>query len=112
MDKSLGATFYQWAFDGGNPATSTEQNPKVSFSTPGTHTIKLTISNGKETYSTEKTITVKPAMTVDFDWSVDAIDNGLSGSSFNSLVQQINQCDIIQLVYQWGNPCNKHGYKS
>lgn len=75
VDKSLGATSYQWTFDGGNPATSTDQNPKVSFSTPGTHTIKLTISNGKETYSTEKTITVKPAMTVDFDWSVDAIDN-------------------------------------
>lgn len=73
-DLSLGATSYSWTFDGGMPAHSTEKNPKVVFHSQGEHTIKLTIHNGRETYSVEKKIMVKPAMAVDFDWSVDFID--------------------------------------
>lgn len=74
QDESLGAVDYHWEFQNGNPSTSTEKNPRVVFTQAGTHLIKLTISNGRETYSTEKTIEVKPAMNVDFDWSVDFID--------------------------------------
>lgn len=74
QDESLGAVDYHWEFQNGNPATSTEKNPRVVFTQSGTHLIKLTISNGRETYSTEKTIEVKPAMNVDFDWNVDFID--------------------------------------
>lgn len=93
VDESLGATQYLWEFDGGSPSTSNEQNPSVVFTTAGEHTIKLTISNGKETYSTEKTVSVEPAMTVGFDWSVDAIDDDyeapvllhLSNSSTNAV---------------------------
>lgn len=74
QDESLGAVDYHWEFQNGNPATSIEKNPRVVFTQAGTHLIKLTISNGRETYSTEKTIEVKPAMNVNFDWSVDFID--------------------------------------
>lgn len=74
QDESLGAVDYHWEFQNGNPSTSTEKNPRVVFTQAGTHLIKLTISNGRETYSTEKTIEVKPAMNVDFDWIVDFID--------------------------------------
>lgn len=74
QDESLGAVDYHWEFQNGNPSTSTEKNPRVVFTQAGTHLIKLTISNGRETYSTEKTIEVKPAMNVDFDWNVDFID--------------------------------------
>lgn len=75
IDKSLGATQYLWEFEGGSPATSNLQNPEVVFTSPGDHIIKLTISNGLETYSTQKAVTVKPEMTIDFNWSVDPIDN-------------------------------------
>ena len=61
VDKSLGATQYLWEFEGGNPATSNVQNPNVVFTSAGDHVIKLTISNGLETYSTQKTVTVQPA---------------------------------------------------
>lgn len=74
QDESLGAVDYHWEFQNGNPSTSTEKNPRIVFTQAGTHLIKLTISNGRETYSTEKTIEVKPAMNVDFDWNVDFID--------------------------------------
>ena len=75
LNTSLGATEWLWEFSGGEPATSTDSIPRVRFVEAGEHTVKLTIFNGRETYSEEKTIVVQPAMTVDFDWTVDAIDD-------------------------------------
>lgn len=74
VNKSLGAISYQWTFENGTPANSNEPNPKVVFSSQGDHLIKLVINNGKETYSAEKSINVKPAMVPDFDWRVDFVD--------------------------------------
>lgn len=44
---SLGGlpTSYAWSFPGGNPATSTEQNPVVSYSAIGFYDVTLTVSN-------------------------------------------------------------------
>lgn len=74
QNKSEGAVSYKWELNGGNPQTSMDPNPKVVFTTPGDHLIKLTIDNGRKTYSVSKTITVKPEMLADFDWTVDFID--------------------------------------
>ncbi len=74
INSSEGAKTYQWKFENGNPSSSNEKSPKVVFTKEGKHLIQLIISNGKETYSSEKTIKVLPEMTVDFDWSVDIID--------------------------------------
>ena len=71
---SRGATSYLWEFENGSPSTSVIENPIVVFNKAGQHKIKLTIKNGREEYSVEKIIEVKEAMTVDFDWSVDFID--------------------------------------
>ncbi|WP_075341851.1 PKD domain-containing protein [Tenacibaculum agarivorans] len=59
-NKSVSATSFLWTFTGGSPTTSTVENPKVLFSTPGEHTIKLEASNGKETKSFSTTITILP----------------------------------------------------
>lgn len=75
QNKSLGATNYHWEFEEGLPARSNQQNPKVVFNKAGEHSIKLTITNGRESYTMQKSIIVKPEMTADFDWSVDYIDN-------------------------------------
>jgi PKD repeat protein/photosystem II stability/assembly factor-like uncharacterized protein len=41
-----GATAWNWAFAGGTPATSTQQNPLVTFNNPGTYNqVSLTVSN-------------------------------------------------------------------
>ncbi|NML72091.1 PKD domain-containing protein [Chryseobacterium sp. RP-3-3] len=97
IDKSLGATQYLWEFEGGNPATSNAQNPNVVFTTPGDHVIKLTISNGLETYSTQKTVTVKPAMTVDFNWTVDPIDNDYQAP----VLLHLNNMSTNAFTYEW-----------
>lgn len=36
---------WQWTFDGGTPATSTEQNPTVSYLVPGLHSVTLILNN-------------------------------------------------------------------
>ncbi len=38
-------TAWNWTFEGGNPATSTIQNPSVNYTTPGTYTVSLTATN-------------------------------------------------------------------
>lgn len=38
-------TTYSWSFQGGTPATSTQQNPTVTWSTPGTYSVTLTVTN-------------------------------------------------------------------
>lgn len=57
-NNSISATSYTWAFENGTPATSTEENPTVVFNSPGTHTITLEATNGKQSQTVSKTITV------------------------------------------------------
>lgn len=44
-DNSVDATSWSWTFDGGTPASSTEQNPTVLYSTPGTYAVTLVATN-------------------------------------------------------------------
>ncbi len=38
-------TSWQWTFSGGTPPASTQQNPVITYNTPGLYTVKLRISN-------------------------------------------------------------------
>ncbi len=38
-------TIWSWTFSGGTPGTSTNQNPTVTYNTPGTYNVKLVVSN-------------------------------------------------------------------
>jgi photosystem II stability/assembly factor-like uncharacterized protein len=51
FDQSGWATSWQWTFEGGNPATSTEQNPLVTYAASGSYNVTLTVSDGIETSS-------------------------------------------------------------
>jgi len=44
-----------WEFPGGNPATSTSQNPTVSYTTPGIYNVTLTTTNASGSNSKTKT---------------------------------------------------------
>ena len=60
-DASTGnPTSWSWTFPGGNPGTSTAQNPTVVYSTAGTYNVVLTVSNadGEDTESKVNYITV------------------------------------------------------
>lgn len=59
-DNSLGEiSEILWTFQDGSPATSTTENPVVSFNTPGLKTIQLTVSNAFGSSTISKTINVK-----------------------------------------------------
>jgi PKD repeat protein len=57
---SQNATSYSWSFPGGNPSTSTQTNPTVTFNTPGTYTISLTAYNGTLSNTYTHSITINP----------------------------------------------------
>jgi PKD repeat protein len=60
-------TSWSWTFSGGVPATSTVQNPVVTFAAAGTHTVTLVSTNafGSSPVSTQTiTITASPTVTV------------------------------------------------
>ena len=56
-----GVTSWNWTFEGGNPATSTEQNPVVVYNTPGVYDVSLKVGDG----TTTNTQTVTDMITVD-----------------------------------------------
>jgi PKD repeat protein len=62
-----GASSYSWTFEGGNPATSDQANPgSVQFTEAGDHVITLTVSNGREFFTSSRTITLRESLLTDF----------------------------------------------
>lgn len=59
------ASGWTWTFNGGSPASSTAQNPTVTFNTPGTYTVVLTATDGSNSNTLTQTnyITVLPSAT-------------------------------------------------
>lgn len=60
-DQSTGnPTAWNWSFPGGSPSTSTQQNPVVTYNTPGTYSVSLTVTNagGSNTLTQNNFITV------------------------------------------------------
>jgi len=72
-DQSSGnITSWNWTFEGGDPATSTEQNPVVTYNEIGSFDVTLEVSDGTETATMflEDYITVEmtpPVMLTPFD---------------------------------------------
>ena len=78
VDKSIGAPIsYQWEFQGGVPAVSTEKNPKVSYSSPGKYSVKLKVTDAKGVTSTSvRTLEVSNISTKELDLSTGTKENG------------------------------------
>lgn len=65
-DESFNAVSgWNWTFAGGSPATSTSQNPTVTYNTPGTYAVQLEATDGSNTNTANIVdyITVLPAPT-------------------------------------------------
>ena len=95
-------TSWFWEFEGGNPATSSEQNPSVLYSSPGTYNVTLTASNAAGSdvhvlndYITANAIVFPPA--ANFSSNVTEGDPPLTVNFFN---QSINNPDS----YEWNFP--------
>ena len=85
---------WEWTFEGGNPATSTEQNPIVAYDTDGDFDVTLTVHDGVfwETMVMEDYISVSlyPNTTLDpfevacVDWPEIELTGGLPEGGFYS----------------------------
>jgi PKD repeat protein len=88
-DQSTGEiTTYAWTFEGGIPATSTEQNPTVTYPTAGTYDVSLTVFDGRASNTLTKTdyITVNDTPTVNAGTDQESCGNDpvlLSGDAEN-----------------------------
>ncbi len=98
VNRSQGATNFNWTFEGGIPASSTEEDPgDISFNDPGDHIIRLEISNGRENFDLEKTITVAPFVVSDFNSQVAFEDD-----DFQIPVRiQFENISVSATSYQW-----------
>jgi PKD repeat protein len=72
-------TSWSWSFGGGNPSTSSLQNPtNIQFNTAGTYAVSLTASNitGSNTYQQNITVNPLPAATFTFIPANNSLSNG------------------------------------
>jgi PKD repeat protein len=77
-DESTGSpTSWSWTFTGGSPSSSSAQNPVVTYNTPGTYNVSLTVSDGSSNDTETKTgyITVSN-LTADFSGSPNNVTVG------------------------------------
>ncbi|MEO1410224.1 MAG: PKD domain-containing protein, partial [Bacteroidota bacterium] len=83
---SLNATDYAWSFPGGDPATSTDQAPVVTYNTAGTYDVMLTVSNaaGSDMVSLSNYITVDDVPSIGFSSSVNGTSVDFTNTSTNA----------------------------
>jgi PKD repeat protein len=86
-----GPTSWSWTFDGGTPASSTDQDPVVTYNTAGTYTVSLTAANSAgsdtETKTDYITVTDQPLDYCDSqgnNWSYEYIGEVTIGSFTNT----------------------------
>ncbi len=73
-DNGNNATSWDWSFDGGSPSASTQQNPSVTYNTPGTYSVTLTVMTpqGEAVVTQNDLIVVEGPPSTDFN--VDVTD--------------------------------------
>ena len=103
-DKSTGnPTAWQWNFEGGEPAVSSEQNPSITYSQAGVYSVSLQASNAENNHLTVKEgfITVYDSVIANFTFDNDTIQIG-------EAMAFIDESTGGPTVWQWdfssGNP--------
>lgn len=99
-NKSANATNYKWTFEGGNPATSTEENPTVVFTSAGTHEVTLEALNDKTSQIYKSTITVLPDTNLRTLTNIklginQANNNNNIGAMFSTVTRQVYKANEI-----------------
>lgn len=113
INKSISATSCKWTFQGGNPATSTEENPTVVFTNVGIHEVTLEVSNDKTSEIFKSTITVQPdtnlRMLTNIKLGINTSHNiNNIGAMFSTTTRQVykaneindQNCGLIDIVFQ------------
>ena len=86
-----------WAWDFGDGGSSTEQNPTYLYSTPGTYTVSLTVSNSSgsdtQTRNSYVTVFIPPSPTADF--------SATPTSGFTPLTVQFSDLSSHAATWLW-----------
>lgn len=85
-DNSAGdVAFWEWTFEGGTPATSTQRNPAVQYKNLGTYDVQLIVGNATEgdTLLIQDFIRVVESGSTELSWWNDAVFYELFVRSFN-----------------------------
>lgn len=103
-------TQWDWQFSGGSPSSSTEQNPVISYNTPGVYDVTLTASNGQGNNTlTKQTYVYVSSNTADQQNNWDYTENFEDQGYFNSKWIILNQDNSAS--YKWQFTPNQ-GYSS
>lgn len=95
-------TTWAWVFEGGTPATSSEQNPAVVYNTPGNYDVTLTAGNGTSTdEKLEEEYIEVLAMVADFEADNTSI---IGGESVNFTDLSIGSATSWDWTFAGGTP--------
>lgn len=100
-NESYGADEYEWIFEGGTPDRSNERTlAKVVFTQAGEHKITLRVWNAVEERTSQQTLRVDSAMTIDFDfpWQSMILLQELSPSSTKAKAEA-NMSGLLKVVF-------------
>lgn len=99
-----GLTF-KWDFQDGVPSTFTGKTPpNVVFTTPGNHTITLTVSNGFESEKQTKTITVAPYLVSLFTYEPKFEDDDYEAPVKIDFTNKSTSATNYKWTFEGGNP--------
>ena len=107
-------TSWSWTFEGGDPPTSTDQNPLVTYSTLGVYDVTLEVENTNGTSDTTKVEYIEvydpngtTAFTLDFeactDFQLDDFDPWTTNDQDGSAVYGVNDFDFTNEGYTAGS---------
>ncbi|MFN0034303.1 MAG: PKD domain-containing protein [Saprospiraceae bacterium] len=83
---SSNATTFDWQFPGGNPSSSTDQNPpSVTYDVPGTYTVTLTASNSAGSSTSSQSIIVTGGPAANFSATVSVLTATFVNGSSNGI---------------------------
>ena len=91
-------TSYSWVFEGGTPATSTQQNPQnVTYATAGTYDVTLTATNayGSNTYVCANCVTVQADPVV----TLTSVNPGCGAQANGSITSSVSGTGPF--TYSW-----------
>ncbi|HEX7904176.1 MAG TPA: hypothetical protein VF487_09875 [Chitinophagaceae bacterium] len=98
---TISAVSHRWEATGGNFSNATDSIPTVQFTTPGTHTITYTATNGKQTQVVSKSITLYPNSNLRTFSNVKLGINTAhqtTGSFFSTYLRKVIKKDSVNAV--------------
>lgn len=127
-DASLNTSTRTWTFEGGNPATSTDANPKVVFANPGNYAVTLEAAEGSVKVTKTMNFTIKDVN----DWSsfiypsvnLTSVNTSNPGyikyinlakmKGFNSIEDFVRSCCLViaKELYYTVNEANEHNLRT